>query len=114
MIALILAAIFGWSSPCFAFSAHADPAGGYVQGIGFAAPVGAPHVWSTQPLSMTVTYADHTDSAPISLRQSFALVEQDGEFATRAPAPYTIYLCEAGKRPSVMYLPILVSFLSLS
>ena len=108
MIALLIAAIFGWSSPCFAFPAQHDPVTAtYAQSIGFSAPAGAPRLWSTQPISMTVTYADHTDTAPISLRQSLALFEQDGAFSSRAPLPYTIYLCAADTRPGAVWIPMI-------
>ncbi len=107
MIAFLLAAIFGWSTPCFVFPAQHDPVTEtYAQNIGFAAPVGGPRLWSTQPISTTVTYGDHADTALISLRQSLSLTEQDGAFSTRSLTPYTIYLCASDKRPSVVYLPL--------
>jgi len=107
MIALILALVFGWQTPCFVFPALHDPiTGDYAQSIGFSAPVGGPRLWSTQPIIATIDYGNDQDSGVISLRQSLSLRELDGAFSTRSTTPYTLYLCAADQRPSVIYLPL--------
>ncbi len=70
-------------------------------------------LWSSAPVSATITVSDAVDIGTLSLAQSMPLGAQDGAFASQSDSTYTLYLCSADTRPHTLYMPFLANFLPL-
>ena len=108
MIALILALIFHPQPWCMALPAqHIVPPDAYLLAGDFVGRTDDARLWSTQPISATITVSDTVTMGTLSLYESMALGAQDGAFHSQSDSPYTVYLCSSDTRPRVLYFPML-------
>ena len=108
MIALILALLFHPQPWCMALPAqHYTHPDGYLLAGDFVGRTDDARLWSSTPMSATITVSDTVTTGTISLYESMALGAQDGAFHSQSDNPYTVYLCSLDTRPPTLYIPMM-------
>ncbi len=107
MIALLLALLFHRPPTCMAMPAnHYAPSDAYWLSGDFVGRADDARLWSSAPISATITISTTVDIGTLSLAQSMPLGAHDGAFASQSDSAYTLYLCSPDTRPHALYMPM--------